>query len=433
MDDVIEPLRRLEEADIEYCVLRNYEFAMGGDLDGDIDVLVRAADRDRIDQLLRDERYYPFEGDTTRQTRYRGYVESSREIVTIDLYWDEPTYNGLPFLDGDLVLDRRRRVGDIWIPSVEDYFVELVFHPTLNKNRFRTKYRSELEDLREDVDKDLVRSHARRLFGKPGVQTVEFALNGQFEAALDNKWTLVRTGLRRNPRHVPRLVYNLFVLREVIRPLRRVFDLVIPRPKPVVAVLGPDGVGKSTVVKGIQEILEANGLEVREKKLGVHSGAGPLLRGVRRLYNAVTRSEPDSEAKASGSADLGPKSSTLKAAVPVLDWWLRYLRTWLGTGDVLVADRYLHELPVYFEPGPFSRLIQWSEPPVFAGIVLTDDLEALAGRSEFDSNSVETFEDRLGVVELPRVSVSDDPEETLDAVLSEVVKTYLSKRSRSSE
>ena len=429
MDEVIEPLRRLEDANVEYCVLRNYEFAACEDLDGDVDVLVKSEDRDRIHEILTDEGYYPFEGDTTRQTRYRGYVASHRKIVTIDLYWNAPTYNGLPFLIGDLVLDRRRQFEGIWIPSEEDYFVELVFHSVLNKNRFKAKYRSELERLREEVERETVRSHARAVFGELGVQTVNLVLNAKFDEALGNKWLFVRTGLTREPRDIPRLVYNLLVLREVVRPLLKTFDRVLPRPKPVVAVLGPDGVGKSTIAEGIRETFENNGLDAQNKKLGVHSGAGVLLRGVRRLYNSVSGSGSDSEAKARGSAKLGNRSSSVLATVPVLDWWLRYVHTWVGNGDVVVADRYFHELPVYFEPGPFERLIEWSEPSVFAGVVLTDELEALAERSEFGRDSVETFECRLAAVELPRVSVSDDPDETLDAVLSETMDVYLDGQS----
>ena len=428
MEEIVDTLTTLEAAEIPYCVLRNYEFAAGGTTDGDIDVLVRSEDQERIDDLLTAAEFYPFEGDTSRQTRYRGYIASKQTIVTIDLYWDDPTYNGLPILDGEQTLANRRRHEDIWILSEEDYFVEMVFHPALNKNQYRRKYREELERLRHSVDGDAARSHGKQLFGDRGKQAIDAALQGEYDRIVEDKWRLVGAGLRREPALVLRLLWNLILLREVVRPLRSIGNRLRISGTPVIAFVGPDGVGKSTTVERLAEQLGENGIETKSAVLGVHSGATPLLKTVRRVYNRLSGTPSQSEARKTGSATLGERSTTWRAIVPVADWIIRYVLAQSRDGDALLADRYLHELVVYADPGPLRHLFKFFEPS--QGYILEDTQDRLSERSEFDEESVEAFRNRLHEIDWDRITVEATPEETVDELLELIVPKLLKSLSR---
>ena len=428
MKKIVDTLTTLEAAEIPYCVLRNYEFASDGTTDGDIDVLVRSEDREHIHELLTAAEFYPFEGDTTHQTRYRGYLSSERAIVTIDLYWDNPTYNGLPILDGERTLANRRPYEDIWIPSEEDYFVELVFHPALNKNQYRDKYRDELERLRQNVDRDTVRSHGEQLFGDPGRQAIDAALEGEYDRIVGNKWGLVRAGLKRKPALSLQLLWNLILLRELVRPIRSVGSRLRIGGTPVIAFVGPDGVGKSTTIEQLEESLTEMGVGTESAVLGVHSGATPLLRTVRRVYNRLSGTPSQSEARKAGSASLGKRSTTWKALVPVLDWIIRYVLAQSRAGDALLADRYLHELVVYADPGPLRHLFKIFEPS--QGYILDDTQDRLSERSEFDEESVEAFRNRLHELDWERITVEATPEETVDELLELIVPKLLKSLSR---
>ena len=428
MDEVLDLLGTLNDRDVPHCVLRNFGFASGEAHDGDVDILVRSADRAAIDRVLRDAEFYPFAGDTTRQTRYRGYVPSARSIVTLDLYWDAPTYNGLPILEPG-ALDRRRRVEGIYVPAPADYFVELVFHPALNKNRYRSEYRAELDRLRGSVDPDAVRAHAEGLFGTPGRRAIDSALDGEYAAVLDAKWRLVAAGLERRPALAARFGWNLVGRRKLLRPARSVARRLGVGETPTVAVVGPDGVGKSTAIAGIEAALEDGGIDTRTAALGLHSGATPFLRAVRWAYNRLSGTDSQSAARDRGTATLGSRASAPKATVPVVDWLLRYALARAGDADVILADRYLHELAVYAEPERFEWLLDRFEPS--QGYVLDDAHERLAARSEFDAESVATFRTRLETLDWKRVPVESDPAATVDALLKRIVPKLLASLSDS--
>ena len=423
MNGLMEILAEFEKKNICYCVLRNYEFAFGGEINGDVDIIVESSDRSKINEILKSYRYYPFEGDTTHQTRYCGYVPDIKQIVTIDLYWDTPTYNGLPILDGSQVLENRRRYEGVWIPSKEDYFVELVFHPALNKNRYRQHYRDELNRLRQEVDRESVQSHANRLFGKEGRVAVDAALEGDFEKIIANKWQLVFSGVQQQPTVLLTLLWNLIILREIIRPLRSATDYVRPSKKPIIAFVGPDGIGKSTTIENIREVLQNNGINAQVARLGIHSGATPLLRTVRRVFNYISGTPSQSKERQAGEATLGSKSATWKAAIPIVDWVLRYLSAQIKNADVILADRYLHELVVYTEPGIFENLFEPFGPAQC--YILEDSDEELVCRSEFDKQSVKQFQDRLRYLDWERISVDGGPDATVDTLLERIVPELL--------
>lgn len=422
MDKVIEILNRFDDDAIKYCVLRNFEFASGKNIDGDVDVLVRSQDKEEIHRILTTHDFYPFEGDTTRQTRYRGYHSEGREIITIDLYWNAPTYNGLPILDGKRVLKNRRRHEGIWIPSKEDYFVGLTFHSALNKGDYREKYRRELNRIRKNVNEKKVRDHARSQFGPMGDWTINQSLKGEYDAIITKKWEIVQAGLRQSPVTVLTLVWNLFVLREIVRPSKSLFSRLIPGI-PTVAIIGPDGVGKSTAVSGITEALIDMEWKTKSVKLGVHSGVSPLFRSVRRIYNRITQRQLQSVERSKGKMELHSKSSSWKAAVLLIDWLGRYIKSQWGHPDVIIADRYFHEIIVYTKPGPVRWLFNPLTPTI--GLVLDDDLDALAARSEYDRDSVKQFRNELNELNWPTVDVKDNPSDTVDRLLEKIVPEIL--------
>lgn len=423
---IIDTLGLIDNRGIPYCVLRNFEFATGGQVHGDVDILIPEAERDLLDDLLREDGYYRYTGDTTHQTRYLTYVSEEREIITLDIYWGNPTYNGVPFLDGERVLANREQCNEIWVPADEDLFVELVFHSILNKNHYRDRYRRKLNNLRGLVAEPEVVDHARSVFGPKGEKAVKLALSGELDKTLDLKWSLVLTGVSRSPRAGLSLFRELIILREIERPTKSMLNRFIPASTPVIAILGPDGVGKSTTVEKVSEVFEKNGFDVRTSRLGVHSGATKILGTLRSLYNRVRGGSPNRLSGADQSdLRLGTRSSPLVTPVLLLDWLVRYISAQTSGADVIVADRFIHELPVYNDPGPLGQFIQLGEIGPFYGVVLTGDPETIAGRSEFDAESIAKFQDRLRDPDLRLVDTGRGPEDVADVVLDEGIKMVL--------
>lgn len=423
---IIDTLHRIDNNDIPYCILRNFEFAKGGPVYGDVDILAPKTKKNLLEDLLRNDGYYRHIGDTTHQTRYLSYVPEERELITLDIYWGSPTYNGIPFLDGQRVLSNRIKYNGIWVPSDEDLFVELVFHSILNKNHYRNRYQRKLRQLRKSVDESQVTNHARSVFGSKGVKVIKLALDGKLYTALDFKWDLVSSGVINSPFKGWSLFRNLVLLRKIERPMKSLKNRLMPTSTPVIAILGPDGVGKSTTVEQVTDSIEGNGFRVRKSKLGVHSGATKILGTLRSLYNRVQRQNSVYSTEGEQKCQrLGPRSSTLITPILLFDWLLRFISAQTSGADVIVADRYLHELTVYNNPGLLSWFIRQAERGPFYGVVLTGDPNTVAERSEFDAESITKFQDTLRDFDLQVVDTSEGPEAVTDAVLMGGMKIVL--------
>ena len=414
-----------EANDVDYCVLRNYEDLLSGETIDDVDILVRRSSQEAIRRICRKRNWQQRPGDTTAQTRFRKYVQGYGSFVTLDFYWGAPTYNGLDLADGERVLDNRRRHEGLWIPCKNDLFVELVFHAILNKNRVREQYQEKLSQLSNAVDVEAVCEHARFIFGSTGVQTVEYVLTGEYEKAVGLKWKLVIAASIKSPACLLTLVYNLIILRELLRPLLVRIRRVNPLDgTPVLAVVGPDGVGKSTVVNGTVNELMEEGYDVSSRTLGIHSGNSVFLKNLRKLYNHAQKNSSEAGTRG-GRETLSKPSSRYKTPLLVFDFLIRYLGAQSSEAELIITDRYIQELPVYNQ-GFHRRIVRLFEPHSFYGVILQGDCEDIGERSEFTPDSIQEFYERLNVINWQRIDVSSGERETVDTA-SNIAREILEK------
>ena len=116
------------------------------------------------------------------------------------------------------------------------------------------------------------------------------------------------------------------------------------RLRPLIAVIGPDGAGKSTTVLALQRYLEMQG----KKAKIVYTGRG---RGQLLPFGTIGQKYKTNEKKKDGvrQVHLGRRRLfyTLAAPVFTLDLWLRY---WISIfpqrlqGKIVITDRYCSDL-----------------------------------------------------------------------------------------
>ncbi len=243
MDRIVKVLQKLDQAEVPYCLLRNYQFLLGGDIGSDIDIAIRQEDRQRTTNVLSQIGFYqPKNHSKHKHTFFKGLVDG--KIVKIDVAWGGSEYNGLPTVDIDRLLSNRRRLNGCWIPSDEDYFVQIVFHGAIKKNGYRDLYEQDIIDSRQTVNREAVREHASKLFGNLGVKAINQALEGEHDRIPAMKWRLVAANCRQRPSAVPEFGYILAYennIRNLLDPIRKKLR---PSPKPIIVVTGPDGSGK---------------------------------------------------------------------------------------------------------------------------------------------------------------------------------------------
>lgn len=416
-------LRAFEAAGVDYCVLRNWEFLDGEPVDDDVDVLIPRDQRAAAEAVLDERGYRHNPGLSTRHDAYRAYDPEADRLVTIDVAWDGPGYNGLPILDAGRALDARRKRAGVWVVGRETLFVELLFHAVLNKNGFddRERYRETLRELAPEVDREAVIDHAEALFGGVGRDAVRLALDGEPERAVGLKWRLVAAGLRRRPGTVPVVGWNLLAYWQVVAPAKRANRRYNPfAATPTVVLLGPDGSGKTTIATALADWFDRQGVAVSIARLGVYNGESIVMRAAKRVRNRLVGYDAEAvdEAKRAGEMELGARNGPVKAWIHAADQGLRVMQARCAGADLLIADRYAHDLYVHDRVGP---VLGWlvdltARGPTYV-YVLDAETETIAARSEFDAESVTEMRARLDAVDGTRVDVSGTPEETLRALL----------------
>lgn len=249
---------RLNQNSIRYCVLRNYA-SLPYTLDGsDIDMLIDPFDMNRaasvIESVVRE-----FHGKRicdyavhTHIVRYCGYVEGAWWSLPIDLFSDLE-YRGLPYFDAQEVLHRARLHNDVRIASAEDacfiiFLKDLLFNDRARNGITEKAYPAYRQN--EQVYKPLLEN----IFGKRSTEFLILCLSGKNEIytrrslAHRLRRSLSIRSLQRKP---------LWTLRcrcsNMIQRLGRLFR----RPGFWVVVLGTDGSGKSTILDGIEPVMES--------------------------------------------------------------------------------------------------------------------------------------------------------------------------------
>ena len=315
---------------VRYCVLHGYDrlpFAVSGDLD----MAVHPDDFNRIPGVLHDltaDRYSAlqhFEYAVAGHYFVFGWFEGP-QLKTIALdFITEHRRGGLILSSGvDLVAGRRPR-DDFWVPAPEIEFSYLL-SKRLFKGLFSQKQVFRLRRLSEELGRKDSERIAKELFGERAApEVVNACSEGRLAELLPTlRRRLWLTVLARDWSNPIR-----YLAAEVLRVIRRWH-----RPTGLfVAVLGPDGAGKSTLATGLVD--STRGAFRRYRVFHLR----PMLVGKRKSAGPVT--DPH------GQPPRSSLVSTLKLAAYVLDYAAGYwmlIRPLVARSGLVVFDRYYQDL-----------------------------------------------------------------------------------------
>lgn len=366
--------RALEEHEVRYCVLHTWE-GLPENLPSDLDIAVHPRDRTKLSTVfgaLRDQGFLPVQCLNYFVNAYyfvfywfRGLV---LESVAVDVIL-EHRRGGRILMRGEELVAGRRRHNSFWIP---DPAVEL--HYLLGKMTWKRSApphtQRELKRLIEQVGPSQAEKIAVELYGEKWKRRVVGACqNATLPRILkDLPGLLLRTSILRHPFEMIRCLCG-----DSIRRIRR-----WTQPTGVfVVILGPDGVGKSTLVGQLVEKL------------------GPAFRRHRIFHFRPQVIKPQVETglpvtDPHGESVRGALGSVMQIFGFLADYWMGYwviIRPLLARSGLVIFDRYFHDVMIdrkrYRYGGPLwlpRVLSRFVPPPDLLFLVLDADIEVILSR-----------------------------------------------------
>lgn len=350
----------LDDERVVYCVLRDAD-RIEDTTGGEVDLLVAPDQWNRLSAALSRVGFAPLASRGYAPHRFFvTYDEETDAWLKIDavdkLVYGRPIKTLATGLAPD-VLAGRRRCGPVWAPAPEHELITLLLHIALDKGRVDPARAERLQRLAAELNDSAAIEPLLAAYWAPGAtwDTVRSQIAaGEWNSVLLAQAPTVAARLRQRD---PLGTRARGVSSRVWRAVERSRGLLRPAV-PSVAVLGPDGAGKSTVADGIHD---ASMFPVRRVYMG--------------LYQKKRRRA------AGGLPGLG-------FVRLLLTQWRRYLtaRYHQGAGRLVIFDRYAYDalLP---SPRPLNlprRIRRWllarTCPPPDLVVLLDAPAETLFAR-----------------------------------------------------
>lgn len=326
----------MEHAGVLYCVLRDVERLKSLPTGGEIDILVHPADLRRVTALMAHTGFVPLVSWGHSPHHFFVHYDADADswlkcdLVTA-VAFGRPVHNLVTDF-ADHCLSRRLRTGACFAPCPEDELLTLLLHCVLDKQAFRPTHVARVKQLRWQVARgERLQPLLTRYW--PGISWDRLAERIDRE---DWLWLLSeRTRIASHLRRADRMSAIARAARDhALRKLHRAVGLLRPNA-PAIALLAPDGAGKSTLVSGIRERYFAPVHTVYmgfQQRRSVHAAGRHRVPGIGLLGLLITQ-------------------------------WGRYLggRLHQARGQLVLFDRYSYDayLPARGDPGPLRRARRW--------------------------------------------------------------------------
>ncbi len=336
-----ETLTELDKHGIRYCILRNYNFLLErrtalSRAEKSIDLVIPKGDYAAFHTVLVEQGFtrrkkLSYSHKHVPYFRFQGVEAISFDVQIGGVHWNDMCY-----LDEKYLIGNKVQKSFFYVPSDNDTFVMLLAHSILGKRYFKPEYQERVSFLAQNVDKEYVTGRLAEIFSKKQAgRLYALAKEGKFKEIVEKKHSLIALFIGKSAR---RLATFLLLLPRYVKHEKK-----IGTPTPLISIIGPDGAGKSTVVKALAEHLRDNNKRV----FVAYTGRGrnhllPMGR-IGRAYKGKERKK-DRIVKPTSSAKMYRKVLyTLAAPVFTLDLLLRYVLIMLPkrrAKHIIITDRY---------------------------------------------------------------------------------------------
>jgi thymidylate kinase len=355
-----------DDAGVRWCLLRGESELSRPS--SDIDLLVSARDRTKVLRALTLLSFVSLPSWGRGSHRFAlSYHADTDQWITLDIVTELAygPYFSFPFADGEGCLDRRRRSGSLFVLDTDDAFWTFLLHRLLDKGTISPDNEARLRELSVEASAEgpLALALARHCPPGCGPAVLLRAARAADWGALERLAPDLATSWSGKYRRVARL-------RAAANRALRLLELpqrVFARPGLSVAILGPDGAGKSTLAASIERNFH---FPVRLVYMGLWQ-----QRSSPRWYQKLP---------------ITPALNIMRR--PVLVWW-RYLvaQYYRLQGCLIIYDRYTYDAllpprsPFVWLKRPYFWLLAHACPAPDLVVVLDVPGETMyARKGEFD-------------------------------------------------
>jgi len=324
--------RKLDENSVRYCVLHSWK-SLPEVISSDLDIGVHSQDKQKLATTLADleaDGYLPVQNLNYFVNAY--YIvfawlrKGHTRFAALDIIF-EHRRGGLIIPAGEVLVANRCREKGFWIPDPEVEFAYLLSKKTW-KRSIPAQQAERLKWLVTCLETPHAERVAEQLFVRPlAKQVVDAIMGGTIQLLIPKLWWQTwRTSFGRHPFRAIR-----YVAEEAWRRLRR----WIHPTGLFVVFAGPDGVGKSTVISRLKEVISA---PFRCQQI-FHWRPNVIWRNGRQ----------DNSASPHGRPPRGPLMSVASLLVHFVDCWLGYvlrIRSMMARSTLVVFDRYFYDVQI---------------------------------------------------------------------------------------
>ncbi|MBN2320691.1 MAG: hypothetical protein JXR49_16545 [Acidobacteria bacterium] len=339
---LVELFQRFRTAGIRYCVLGgspNLPYDLGK---GDLDILVPPDCIDRAEEIARTTALNHGGSCICRyRVELRLFCFCGRNGrgwwgAHVDLF-PACAYRALPFLDTDTLLHNASACNGVRTASAEDAALYRCMKEVLFNRKPKKDYAEKAKNAFAVKPRE-IRKHLNRCLGAAAAESWCRALSVEKDAVdwkklcrITRRALLIRT----IPRHGLRLMRSK--LQNIGRRIGRIFN----PPGVTIAVLGTDGSGKTTLMRGMMPVLR-NALNHKPRYEHMRPNLFPSLA---RLMRKPTGSGPTSNPHA--GLPSGPVGSILRLSYYTLDYifgyWFKVYPAMVKRPTIWLFDRYFYD------------------------------------------------------------------------------------------
>ena len=333
---ILKVLEKFNTHNIQYAVLRNYEFLLDHSEEPgfDVDIIIAKRDVRKVRQIFHDLGYTKYPPQFSKKHQgYGKYLPQSRLKIGFDVQKGGIHWNDIPYLD-ETVLDRRAKKGNFYVLSDEDALVMYLCHSILGKRHFKKKYKRVIKKLLSThMDVDYVERNMVRIFNtKMAHEILTSITKHDFNSLEKNARWYAAYYVLKKWKHVTTFVPLFF---------RWLTWLRIGQSCPLIVFMGPDGSGKSTNAERIVDVLKKNRRHVSLVYTG--RGKGNVL-PIKKVAGKFKKYEEKKEhSRDSFLKKVQPWVYTAAAPFYTLDLLIRYMITIFPLRkrkQIVVTDRY---------------------------------------------------------------------------------------------